>query len=196
MNCSEILADAARGTLPAWACCSASRVEHMHRVSQLMTQWARAMGLEPREVERWAAAGLLHDALKGVDPAILRELLGDEALGVPDPVLHGPAVAQKLAANGVDDLAFLRAVGHHTLGHPDFDHLGSCLYAADFLEPGRDLRNEWRAGLRSRMPGDWPAVVREITAARIEHLIRRRRRVHEQTVGFWNAQMDARPEAP
>jgi HD superfamily phosphohydrolase YqeK len=191
MTSPDIVADAAHGTLPAWACCSPSRIEHMKRVAELMATWARDLGLSSPEIERWTAAGLLHDALKGVDPLDLRTALGDEARGVPDPVLHGPAVARRLAAEGLDDAAFLLAVGHHTLGHPDFDRLGCCLYAADFLEPGRDLRNEWRASLRARMPDDWRGVVREITGARIEHLIRRERRVHDQTVRFWNAQVGA-----
>lgn len=44
------------------------------------------------------------------------------------------------------------------------------LYAADFLEPGREVRAEWRASLRGRMPGEMDDVALEVASARTEHL--------------------------
>lgn len=190
MSRYAIIAAAARGRLPAWARFSPSRYAHMQRVAELLGTWAEQFGLPEHEVERWRAVGYLHDALKGVDAEELRDELGTAAEGLPDPVLHGPAAARRLAAEGIDDEALLRAIAGHTLGDAEFDRLGCCLYAADFLEPGRNLRNEWRAGLRARMPEDWPEVVNEVLAARIEHQIERERPVHRATMDFWNARTE------
>jgi HD superfamily phosphohydrolase YqeK len=60
------------------------------------------------------------------------------------------------------------------------------LYAADFLEPGRSLREEWRAELRGRAARELEAVVKEILSARIGYLIGKGRPLHPETVGFWN----------
>ena len=64
----------------------------------------------------------------------------------------------------------MRAVAFHTLGHPGLDTAGVALYAADFLEPGRAVRADWRASLRGRMPDELDDVVLEVARARTEHL--------------------------
>lgn len=64
---------------------------------------------------------------------------------------------------------------------------GKALYVADFLEPGRNLRNSWRAGLRSRMPQELEDVTREVAAARITHLVKKGRPVRPETFAFWNS---------
>lgn len=66
------------------------------------------------------------------------------------------------------------------------------LYCADFLEPGRRLREEWRAALRERAPRELEAVVREILQARIRHLLERGRPLHPETIGFWNRMTEGR----
>ena len=159
----------------------------MRRVAELLDEWSVAAGLNPVERRRRVALGYLHDALKGAAPDALRELLDPPLRDLPGPVLHGPAAAELLAREGVDDLSFLRAVRYHTLGHPDFDEAGRALYAADFLDPGRDLRNRWRAELRERMPAEGPTVVRDILHARIKHLLNRNRPVRLETIAFWNS---------
>lgn len=159
----------------------------MRRVAELLEEWAEVAGLDSDERDRRIAMGFLHDALKGAAPDALRELLDPPLSDLPGPVLHGPAAAELLAREGVDDVSLLQAVRYHTLGHPDLDDAGRALYAADFLEPGRNLRNKWRAGLRDRMPDDGRAVVREIVAARIKHLLNRKRPVRPETMAFWNS---------
>jgi HD superfamily phosphohydrolase YqeK len=168
----------------------------MRRVADLLDGWARAAGLDAEERARWRAMGHLHDACKGVPADELRGWLGGEAAGIPDPVLHGPAAARRLRDDGVDDEALTRAVAWHTLGHPELGPEGMALYAGDFLEPGRDLRNAWRAGLRARLPGELEAVTREILRARIEHLLRRDRPVHPTTMAFWNRLAEGARWAP
>ena len=95
--------------------------------------------------------------------------------------------AARLAGDGVEDPELLDAVRYHTLGHPRLGAAGRALYAADFLEPGRDLRNEWRKELRDRMPMHMDAVVQEIVGARITYLIGEGRPVRPETLAFWNS---------
>ena len=178
---------AARGDLPPWADVGEKRRRHVERVAALLEDWAWAGRLEDDDRTRWVAAGYLHDAVKEAQPDRLREILdGGPEADFPEPLLHGPAAAALLRADGVDDADLLLAVGYHTLGHPRLGPLGRALYAADFLEPGRDLRNAWRAELRARMPGELDAVVREILRARVQHLLDENRPVRPETMAFWN----------
>ncbi|HUH14052.1 MAG TPA: hypothetical protein VMK65_13135, partial [Longimicrobiales bacterium] len=59
-------------------------------------------------------------------------------------------------------------------------------YLADFLEPGRDFSVEWRASLRQRMPEELDAVLAEVLAARLGHLLEERRAIRPETLSFWN----------
>jgi len=186
---------AARGLLPAWAALGERRRCHVERVAGLLEDWAIGVGLPADERTRWVAAGYLHDALKGKPEPELRALLSDELRELPEPVLHGPAVGVMLRREGVEDGELLAAVTWHTLGHPDLGRTGYALYAADFLEPGRELKNEWRAALRARMPGEMDEVVKEIVAARIAFLLEGGRPLRKETVGFWNRMAEGQPWA-
>lgn len=187
MSVCGTVAEAAEGSLPAWARADGPRREHMERVARLMEEWARESGLPDDQVVRWQAAAYLHDALRDAPPEELRPRVPPELADLPPRCLHGPAAAERLRVDGVADGELLKAVAYHTLGHPDLGGLGRALYAADFLEPGRDLRNEWRAGLRDRLPADLDAVVREVLGARIVHLVEKGSALRPETVGFWNA---------
>jgi HD superfamily phosphohydrolase YqeK len=177
---------AAQGQLPAWAAVGEKRRKHIERVAGLLEDWAVAGSLPNEERIRWVAAGYLHDAVKEKPEAELRALLQGDERELPEPILHGPAVAELLRREGVDDRELLLALAYHTLGHPDLGRTGCVLYAADFLEPGRDLANEWRAGLRARMPGEIQDVVKEILAARIVYLLEQGRPIRPETMAFWN----------
>ncbi|MEX0935377.1 MAG: HD domain-containing protein [Gemmatimonadota bacterium] len=186
MSLHPILAEAASGGLPQWSCAGESRREHIRRVADLMEAWAEALGHPPEEVARWRAAGRLHDALRDADPADLVDRVDPALADLPGGMLHGPAAAERLKAEGVRDEAFLRAVAFHTIGHPAFDELGRFLYAADFLEPGRRFLPEWRAELRGRMVREPGAVMREVARARIRNLLERFRPIRPETREFWN----------
>jgi len=187
MTLHPIVEGAARGELPEWAVASEERRRHMQRVSALLDSWADALGLDGDDRGRWVAVGYLHDALRDAPAEDLRPRVPPELTALPGRILHGPAAAERLRVEGVADGEILMAVAYHTLGHPALGTLGRALYAADFLEPGRDLLNAWRAGLRDRMPGELEAVVREVLGARIVHLVERRSAMRPETVGFWNA---------
>jgi HD superfamily phosphohydrolase YqeK len=181
-----LVARAAQGQLPSWAEVGEKRRRHIERVAGLLEDWAIAARLQADERTRWVAAGYLHDALKEKPEAELRALLPDPERDLPEALLHGPAVAVRLRQEGVEDEELLMALAYHTLGHPELGRTGCALYAADFLEPGRDLANEWRAGLRARMPGEMADVTKEIVAARIGFLVERGRPLRWETVAFWN----------
>jgi len=173
---------AARGELPAWAQASPKRREHIARVAALMREWAVALGLPEAEVERWAAAGTLHDALRDADPDELRPRVPEEFRHLHGKLLHGPAAAARL--EGLADEEVVQAVRCHTLGSPTFGRLGRALYLADFLEPGRTFEREWTAGLRARMPAEMEAVLREVVTRRVTHVEGGSGTVHPETRAF------------
>ncbi|MBI4540017.1 MAG: hypothetical protein HY704_10980 [Gemmatimonadetes bacterium] len=182
-----IVEAAARGILPAWAEVTLERRGHIVRVVTLLNAWARAAGVALAERTRWLAAGWLHDALRDAPADRLRPWLPEPRTDWPPQLLHGPAAAGRLGAEGVRDEELLTAVAYHTLGHEGFGTLGKALYAADFLEPGRRFRSRWRAELRRRMPAEIERVTEEILAARLVNLIERRSTIHRETLAFWNA---------
>jgi HD superfamily phosphohydrolase YqeK len=178
---------AAQGELPPWAAVSPGRREHMDRVSRLLDAWAREEDLTEVEQVRLRAAGYLHDVLHEAEPEALRGRVPPGLDDLPGELLHGPAAAEQLRCVGVRDGELLRAVAYHTLGHVGFGQLGRLLYVADFLEPGRDLLNDWRASLREKMPDQTTVVLRSVVAARIAHLVDEGRRLRPETVAFWNS---------
>lgn len=192
MSHHPLVEDAAEGRLPDWAVAGEDRRAHMARVADLLGGWAAGLGLGTTDVVRWRAAGHLHDALRDADPDALRIRVPPALQGLPGPLLHGPAAAERLRIDGVEDGALLSAVAHHTVGSPHLGVLGRALYAADFLEPGRTFRVEWREGLRARMPGDLDDVVRAIVGSRLEHQIERGRPLLSSTVAFWNRMVEER----
>lgn len=180
-----IVLAAAKGELPPWAVASQRRRAHSERVARLMRKWAKAHGLGKADRVRWSAAGFLHDALKGVRPAVLHREY-DLKTAWPDPVVHGPACAARLKAEGVTDRPLLRAVAYHTTGHRKLDLLGRSLYIADYLDPGRNSGVRRRRALRVRMPGEMDDVLGAVAAAKIGTLLERRLQIPRVTVQFWD----------
>lgn len=187
-----LLERAADGELPRWAEVGEARREHCARVAALMGSWAEGLGLPENERTRWRAAGWLHDALRDADPVALRELVPPTARDLPDPLLHGPAAAARLRAEGIDDVELLDAIAYHTVGHPGFGRLGRALYVADFLEPGRTFDPVWTASLRARMPEAFDAVLIEVAAARLGHQLARHRVLRQESIDFWNTLVGGR----
>ncbi len=181
-----LIAAAARGTLPDWAVARKKRRAHIARVAELLRGWGEARGDDPRDVERWSAAGYLHDVLRDADPGELRRGLSMPLDGLPDEVIHGPAAADRLRREGVTDEPLLTAIAFHTLGSSDFDDIGKALYVADFLEPGRRLQPKWRAKLRDQMPERLDWVAQSVVEKRVQFLIKRKRAAPLETLGFWN----------
>jgi HD superfamily phosphohydrolase YqeK len=187
--------DASSGAFPIWTVAGEKRRAHMARVAALLGEWARTRGESEWETIRWVAAGHLHDALRDEDPRRLRGTVGPPFQDLPGKVLHGPGAAERLRAEGVNDQEFLHAIAFHTLGSADFGNLGFALFAADFLEPGRRISEDWRAGLRQKAPEELEEVVQEILAARIGYLLDKGRPLRPETLGMWNRLSEGQPWA-
>lgn len=171
--------------LPAWSQVSPARLAHIERVAALADEWAVALKVPAAERERWARAAWLHDALRDAPVSELRRW-APEADG-PDELLHGPACAARLAAEGEADQGVLDAIRHHSVGYAGWDRVGRVLYCADFLEPGRNFERERRAELALRFPADPDGVLLEVARARLLWLVRSGWTLPEPTVGLWNA---------
>ncbi len=192
---------AAEGRLPTWARAGRTRQEHMNRVAELMVGWAEALGLDREQVRRWKAVGHLHDVLREAPPGELLPLVDPERRALPAPLLHGPAGAERLRQEGVDDASFLRAVAFHTIGHPELDRMGRALYCADYLEPGRERRGHgrsgedgaeghppsWRARRRERFPEEPDRVTLDVLRERVRTSLEEERPLPRETVHFWNS---------
>jgi 2-amino-4-hydroxy-6-hydroxymethyldihydropteridine diphosphokinase len=194
MPLHPVVLAAADGRLPDWANVGPDRREHIHRVAKLLGTWAEAAGLSPEDLQRWRAAGTLHDALRDAPAHSLRESVPNEFQDLPDAFLHGPAAAVLLRSAGVTDDELLAAVAFHTMGDASLGPLGRALYAADFLEPGRKSQTEQRSELRSRAAAELDDVVFEVARARIAHCVERGSGLHPCTVAFWNALVAERHE--
>jgi HD superfamily phosphohydrolase YqeK len=158
----------------------------MERVAELMGEWAGGLGLASADVERWRAAGWLHDALRDAPAERLRPWIDDRFRTLPYKVLHGPAAAARLEADGCGDAELLEAIRYHTLGRRSLGRLGRALIAADYLEPGREARGEWRAELRARARHDLDGVVGAVVRAKLERGLEAGLPLGLELVGLWN----------
>jgi HD superfamily phosphohydrolase YqeK len=172
--------------MPPWAVTRADRRHHVERVAHLVAEWADAQKLPASEKQRWLQAAYWHDALRDASPSELRAVVPSEFKEWPDLLLHGPAAAARLRSEGFEDEGILVAITFHTVGHPALDAAGRALYLADFLEPGRNFDPVGRATWRARMPHDIDNVLREVVAARIQHMIASHRPMRSETLAFWN----------
>ena len=172
-------------TLPAWAQVSAKRLAHIERVAEMTRAWADRMGVSDEERGRWLQAAWLHDALRDADPATI-ERWAPVATG-PDDLRHGPASAARAEADGVGDEGVLDAVRYHSIGYGGWETVGRVLYGADYLEPGRTFKREWRADLAARFPEDPAGVLRAVATDRLLRLVSSGWPIPEPTVGFWNS---------
>lgn len=171
--------------LPDWAVVSGKRRGHIARVTGLLDHWAAQLRLPNDEAQAWHDAGRWHDALRDADERTLRTVL--PAPDLPFDVLHGPAAAARLAAEGERRSAVLDAVRWHTVGFPAWDRTGRALFMADFLEPGRKFMHADRAFLAAQLPHDFDAVFRQVVRMRLEWTLREGKGIFPQTAELWNA---------
>jgi HD superfamily phosphohydrolase YqeK len=162
------------------------RLAHIERVTALLDEWAREMGLPHDEACAWHDAGRWHDALRDAEVADLSTWAGTDA-SLPGHVLHGPAAAARLAADGEQRHEVLEAIRWHTLGSPEWGRVGRALYLADFLEPGRAFAADERAAIREMVPRAFDVCLRRVVQWRLEWALRDGKLLFPQTVALWNA---------
>lgn len=158
---------------------------HIERVAALVARWAEQIGVPDSERNRWFRAVWLHDALRDASAADLEQW----ASTTPGPpsLKHGPASAARAKAEGEVDRGVLDAVRYHSVGLAEWDMVGRVLYCADFLEPGRDFENDWRAELAEQFPRESARVLREVACARLAYTVKSRWPILEPTFRFWNS---------
>jgi HD superfamily phosphohydrolase YqeK len=176
---------AAELDLPAWACVSDKRAEHIQRVTGLLNAWAAAMRLPPAEARAFVDSGVLHDAVRDTSEADLRRITGDNES--PIGLLHGPAAAILLERDGEKRCDVLDAVRYHTVGSARWGIVGRALYMADFLEPGRKFMRHDRYFLSLQVPTSFDAVFRQVVRMRLEWTIREGNQIFPETVTLWNS---------
>lgn len=172
-------------SFPPWAQVGDKRRAHIERVTALLDRWAEQLKLGADEATAWHDVGVLHDALRDAPEATLRSLAGP--LELPLDVLHGPAAANHLAANGERRESVLAAVRWHTVGNPAWDRTGRALYMADFLEPGRRFLAADRTFLADHLPHDFDGVFRQVVKMRLEWTLREGKALFPEAVGLWNS---------
>ncbi|MEP6999273.1 MAG: hypothetical protein ABI969_02260 [bacterium] len=172
--------------LPSWSQVTEKRLAHITRVTALLDEWSAALCLATKEATAWHDAGRLHDALRDAPESVLRDLAGDVP-GYTLEMLHGPAAAERLLAEGESRVELLEAIRHHTVGSIVWDRLGRALYMADYLEPGRKFSRADRAYLAAQVPNDFDGAFRQVVRARLEWSLREGMRLYPETVQLWNA---------
>lgn len=177
--------DAPAPELPAWAIVGERRRAHIARVTALLDHWAAALGLPVAEAQAWHDAGRWHDALRDATESDLRALT--PGLDRPFAVLHGPAAAARLHAEGERREDVLEAVRWHTVGHGDWSRTGRALFMADFLEPGRHFLHADRAFLARQLPHDFDGVFRQVVRMRLEWTLREGKALFPESVDLWNS---------
>jgi len=171
--------------MPAWACITERRLQHISRVTELLDQWADALRLPGDDAQAWHDAGRFHDALRDAPESELRRLAGE----LPDytvDMLHGPASANRLLADGESRDELLEAIRYHTVGSAQWGRLGRALYMADYLEPGRKFSRADRAYLAAQVPHDFDATFRQVLRARLEWSLREGMKLFPEAVALWN----------
>ena len=155
------------------------------RVVALIDQWAAAMELSERHRAAWHDAALWHDALRDAPESLLRTLTGDAESDAS--LLHGPASAERLAADGERRSDVLSAIRWHTTGSVDWNATGRALYMADFLEPGRQFASAERSDLAQQVPCDFDGTFRHVVRMRLEWALREGKGLIPRTVALWNS---------
>ena len=143
------------------------------------------MRLTPDEANAWIDVGTWHDALREAPEGELREITGDHTS--PLGLLHGPAVALRLEADGEKRRNVLDAIRYHTVGSAHWDRTGKALYMADYLEPGRKFLAEDRGFLASQVPHNFDGVFRQVVRFRLEWSVREGNHIFPETVALWNS---------
>jgi len=155
------------------------RFLHVLGVTHTAVQLAERHGLD---CELAAAAGLIHDRSKEMDPKEIEADLTRRGVEIPEedrsfpPIWHGLHAAAWLRqdpgwASGAGLDALAEAVRYHSTAEAGLGTLARLLFVADFIEPGREF--EGIDELRSEAREDLDAAFKSCLAAKCRHMIRK-----------------------
>lgn len=148
-----------------------SRREHIYRTAKAAIILAKLNGADTDKATR---AALLHDVGKYVSPERLKALgidCGKEEAALPQSCRHqitGAAIAEKLLGESDEDV--LAAIRTHTTGAEKMSLMQKIIFAADYIEDGRDF-----------------AGIKEIRAAVYDNLDRGITLILENTISYLKA---------
>lgn len=118
------------------------RYNHSLRCAECAVELAELFGADPEKA--WIA-GLTHDIARGQESSLIREWAIRDRGRLSEyeeqhfNVLHAYASAWYLKdCLSIKDESILNAVRFHTTGSPNMDILAKVVFAADYLEPGRE----------------------------------------------------------
>jgi 2-amino-4-hydroxy-6-hydroxymethyldihydropteridine diphosphokinase len=143
------------------------------------------MRLDADEASAWIDAGAWHDSLRDAPEELLRSITRDDE--TPEQLLHGPAAATRLAADGETRQHVLDAIRYHTVGSASWGRTGKALYMADYLEPGRKFSREDRFFLAAQVPHSFDAAFRQVVRFRLDWSVREGNHIFPETVALWNS---------
>jgi predicted HD superfamily hydrolase involved in NAD metabolism len=174
----------------------AKGAEHCARVAETAAELAAAYDVD---VEFARLAGMLHDWDRDRGKHELLDAARSEGLAVTPTDESVPYLLHaRTGAAGVAETfpglpaEVVQAVARHTVGARDMTPLDEVVYLADMIEPARDYPgvDELRSAI-GRVP------LSELFALgyqhSIMHLVRRRRRIHPETLDVWNALVAGEP---
>ena len=169
---------------------------HCARVADTAGELAAVYGVD---VELARLAGVLHDwdrdrsrgdLLDAARSCGLRVAPIDEAVPY---LLHAQTGAAGIAEAfpGLPD-SVVQAVARHTVGARDMTDLDEVVYLADMMEPAREFPgvDDLRSAVGITSLSELFALGYQLS---VMHLVRKRRRIHPETVDVWNTLVAGEP---
>ncbi|MCL1847686.1 MAG: bis(5'-nucleosyl)-tetraphosphatase (symmetrical) YqeK [Coriobacteriia bacterium] len=166
------------------------RLLHSYSVAETAASMAAQYGVD---VEKARLAGLLHDWDKNLSDEELFDRAREYGLKMLDRLedmavlLHAltGAVAVKRQFPELED-DIIQAISRHTSAAPDMTDLDMVIYVADMIEP---LRSQGNLTPLRVIVGKVPleALFLKSFEMSMEHLLRRHRFIHPDSLGVWNA---------
>lgn len=145
------------------------------------------------DLDKAAAAGLLHDCAKNLSDEKLLSLCREKGIPVSEAeerspyLLHGRVGAYFARTKyGITDEDILGAITWHTTGCPDMSLLEKIVFTADYIEPGRDTAPNLDK-LRQLAFTDLDAAVIEILRQTLEYLRAEGKEIDPQTELTYNS---------
>lgn len=159
------------------------RFEHTKRVLKAALELAE---INNADLEKVKKAALLHDIAKKLSRTEIKELLDNSGWEIDElewslaAVLHAPAGAELARIEyGIDDYDILEAIRYHTLGHPEMGITAQIIYAADFIEEGRNF--EGLKEIQKAVKEDLSRGIYLITSSSIKYQINAGNPIHSYT---------------